>query len=181
MAAGEAELVARAIAGDRAAFGELARRAAPAVHGLVRRMGAQPALADDMVQDALVAAYRALATYRGEAPFTAWLMKIAARLFLKRKREDARLVLLAEPADLDTRGSEAPEVFSQDLDRALASLSAAERMCVSLCHGAGFTHAEISEALQVPLGTVKSHVTRGLAKLRRFLRPDDEREVACRG
>ena len=181
MGAGEAELVARAVSGDRGAFGELARRAAPAAHGLVRRMGAQPSLADDMVQDALVAAYRAIGTYRGEAPFAAWVMKIAARLYLKRRRKDARLVLLAEPIDLETRRFSGPEGVSHDLDRALATLSPAERMCVSLCHGAGFTQAEISEALQVPLGTVKSHVTRGLQKLRRLLRPDEEREVACNG
>jgi RNA polymerase sigma-70 factor (ECF subfamily) len=178
MGASDAELAARAAGGDRQAFGELARRAAPSAHGLLRRMGAQSALADDMVQDALVSAYRSIGQYRAEAPFAAWVMKIAARLYVKRRRKDARLVLLAEPM------AEAPSTvveagFSLDLDRALAALSPAERMCVSLCHGAGFTQGEIAEALQVPLGTVKSHVTRGLQKLRRRLAPDDRREAAC--
>jgi RNA polymerase sigma-70 factor (ECF subfamily) len=108
-------------------------------------------------------------------------MKFAARLYLKRRRKDARMVLLAEPIDPEARQFHGLEGLSHDLDRALAALSPAERLCVSLCHGAGFTQAEISQALQVPLGTVKSHVTRGLAKLRRILRPDDEREVACHG
>lgn len=177
MGAGEADLAARAVGGDTHAFGELARAAAPAVHGLLRRMGAQPSLADDMVQDALVAAYRAIGTFRGEASFTGWVMKIAARLYVKRRKKDARLVLMAEPME------SAPVVvdggFGVDLDRALAALSPAERLCVSLCHGAGFTQAEIAEALQVPLGTVKSHCTRGLQKLRRRLSPDEPKEAAC--
>lgn len=177
-AASDAELAGRAVGGDRAAFGELARRAAPPAHALLRRMGAQPALADDMVQDALVQAYRSIHAYRAEAPFAGWVMKIAARLYVKRRKKDARLVLLADPL------AEAPTVvaadFSADLDRALSTLTPAERLCVSLCHGAGFTGAEIAEALQVPLGTVKSHVTRGLAKLRKRLGSGDERkETAC--
>jgi RNA polymerase sigma-70 factor (ECF subfamily) len=53
-----------------------------------------------------------------------------------------------------------------DLDRALKLISPPERLCVSLCHGAGLKHDEIALALGVPLGTVKSHVTRGLKKLK---------------
>ena len=53
-----------------------------------------------------------------------------------------------------------------DLDEALKALPEAERMCVSLCYGAGFSHAEAAELLNTPLGTVKSHVKRGLDRLR---------------
>jgi RNA polymerase sigma-70 factor (ECF subfamily) len=174
----DAELAGRAVGGDRAAFGELARRAAPPAHALLRRMGAQPALADDMVQDALVQAYRAIHTYRAEAPFAGWLMKIAARLYVKRRKKDARLVLLADPA------AEAPIVvvadFSADLDRALATLSPPERLCVSLCHGAGFTQVGDRRGLAGPARDRQIHVTRGLAKLRRRLGPGEEqKETAC--
>ena len=181
MSAADAELAARAVGGDRGAFGVLARQAAPAAHALLRRMGADASVADDIVQDALVAAYRSIATYRAEASFAGWLMKIAARLYVKRRRKDARLVLMAEPIDPEVRHPGDAVGMGYELDRALASLSPGERMCVSLCHGAGFTQAEIAEALQVPLGTVKSHVTRGLEKLRRRLRPDERLGVACNG
>jgi RNA polymerase sigma factor (sigma-70 family) len=181
VSASDAELAARTVGGDRGAFGDLARRAAPAAHALLRRMGADATLADDIVQDALVAAYRSIASYRAESSFAGWLMKIAARLYFKRKRKDARLVIMAEPIDPEVRHPADPVGMGFELDRALAALSPGERVCVSLCHGAGFTQAEIAEALQVPLGTVKSHVTRGLEKLRRRLRPEETLGVACNG
>lgn len=165
--ASDIKLAQRAVRGDRAAFGELARRAAPVVSDLLRRMGAQPALADDLTQDALIAALKALHTYRGEAPFAGWAMRIAARLYLKRFRKDARTEVMDQPLGEETPdGDAADRDLRLDLDRALGRLSRPERLCVSLCHGAGLTHAEIAEALAVPLGTVKSHVTRGLRKLR---------------
>lgn len=168
--ASDIELAQRAARGDRAAFGELVRRAAPVVGDLLRRMGAQPALADDLTQDTLIAALKAISTYRGEAPFAGWAMRIAARLYLKRFRKDARTVLVDQPLDAETPDPTAPDsALRLDLDRALAALSGAERLCVSLCHGAGLTHEEIAGRLQVPLGTVKSHVTRGLKKLRACL------------
>ncbi len=55
-----------------------------------------------------------------------------------------------------------------DLERALARLGPAERLCVVLAHGEGMTHAEIAEATRLPLGTVKSHVLRGTLKLKRI-------------
>jgi RNA polymerase sigma-70 factor (ECF subfamily) len=58
-----------------------------------------------------------------------------------------------------------------DLDDALRSLAPGERVCVSLCYGAGFSHTEAAAALNAPLGTVKSHVKRGLDKLKARLAP----------
>ena len=150
-----------AAAGDRGAYGELVRRSLPAVRSLLRRMGAQPALADDVAQDAFIAAMRAIGSYRAESSFAAWVMRIAARLFLRRCRNEARLVSLE---DTDAAGSEPTDTV--DLDRALASLSPMERLCVSLCHGAGFSHSELAAELDLPLGTVKSHVLRGTRRLR---------------
>lgn len=153
---------------DRGAAGELARRAAPVIGDLLRRMGAPDAIADDITQDALVAALRSVASYRGEAAFATWVMKIAARLYLKRRRREARTDVMAEPvsAELGGLSEEGGAIRRMDLDRALQQLSAPERLCVSLCHGAGLKHEEIALALKAPLGTVKSHVTRGLKKLR---------------
>ena len=168
----DVELASLAQAGDRRAFGELVRRHGSAVRGLLRRMGADAASADDIAQDAFLLAYERIAEFRGEGTFQAWVKRIAARLYLKRRRKDAKVVLEAEPREPDD-----PQTFADpgrriDLDEALKVLSAAERLCVSLCYGAGLSHAEVAETLNSPLGTVKSHVKRGLDKLRARLAPD---------
>ena len=58
-----------------------------------------------------------------------------------------------------------------DLEKALAKLSDAERLCVTLNHGEGLSHSEIVDITGLPLGTVKSHVLRGTDKLKRLLEP----------
>jgi RNA polymerase sigma-70 factor (ECF subfamily) len=167
------QLVALAAGGDRAAFGELARRHAGFVRDLMRRMGADAALADDLTQDALVDAMHGLPGYRLEAPFTAWIRTVAARLYLRRRYKDAKTVVMAEPIDADAPEKSGADLDARmDLDAALQTLTPAERTCVTLCHGAGLTGQEIAQALDVPLGTVKSHVTRGLEKLRSRLKTD---------
>ena len=78
----DVELAALAAAGDRPAFGELVRRHGSAVRGLLRRMGAEPSLADDIAQDAFLAAFERVSEFRGEGTFSAWVRKIAARLYV---------------------------------------------------------------------------------------------------
>ena len=171
----DVELASLAAAGQRAAFGELVRRHGSAVRALVRRMGADPATADDVAQDACLAAFERIGEFRGEGTFQAWIKRIAGRLYLKRVKRSLRLDLSGEPpepeADVERDSSSAE--LRLDLDEALKSLAPAERICVSLCYGAGFSHAEAADLLNTPLGTVKSHVKRGLDRLRgRLASPD---------
>lgn len=170
----DVELAARAAAGGSQAFGELVRRHGSAVRGVLRRMGADHASADDIAQDAFLVAYERVAEFRGEGTYAGWVKRIAARLYLKRKTREARQALVREPA-LDEEPSGHGEAFAvgrMDLDEALKALSPAEQLCVSLCYGAGLSHSEAAEALDTPLGTVKSHVKRGLDKLRSRLAPE---------
>jgi len=164
----DVELAALAAAGGRQEFGELVRRHGSAVRALLRRMGAQPSLADDVAQDAFIQAFERCSEFRGEGTFAAWVKRIAARLYLKRVAKEARYV-----AEIETEETvAAPDPGGlMDLDEALKTLSEPERLCVSLCHGAGMAHPEIATALNLPLGTVKSHVKRGLDKLRARLQP----------
>lgn len=167
------ELAALAAAGDRRAFGELARRHVAGVRALLRRMGADAALADDLAQDAFLLAFERMADFRGEGAFAGWIKRIAARLYVRRWRKRNRLAEDALVEGWDA--AEIPAVSASDrldLDAALAGLGEAERMCVSLCFGAGLTHQETADALGAPLGTVKSHIKRGLDKLRRRLGAD---------
>ena len=161
----DVELAALAAAGDRRAFGELVRRHNPGVRGLLMRMGADPSTADDVAQDAFLTAFSRISDFRGEGAFAGWVKRIAARQYVRGWRRRNGEVLESE-AEEGSGGGETLAASRIDLDDALRSLSPAERMCVSLCYGAGFSHAQAAEALNTPLGTVKSHVKRGLDKLR---------------
>ena len=165
----DVELASLAALGQRAAFGELVRRHGSPIRGLVRRMGADPALADDIAQDAFLAAFERIAEFRGEGTFQAWARRIAGRIYLKRAKQALRLELDGDPPEPAAEHAAVGSDARLDLDDALAALAPAERVCVSLCYGAGFSHAEAAEALNTPLGTVKSHVKRGLDKLRERL------------
>lgn len=171
----DVELCALAATGERRAFGELVRRHGSAVRGVLRRMGAQATEADDVAQDAFLTAFERIAEFRGEGTFAAWVKKIAARLYLRRLQRDRKLGALTgeaveDEADHHHRGDADAAI---DLEEALKVLSAVERLCVTMCFGAGLSHSEAAEALNLPLGTVKSHVKRGLEKLRTRLAPEN--------
>ena len=170
----DVELCSYAAAGERRAFGELVRRHGSAVRHLLRRMGAQAAEADDVAQDAFLAAFERIAEFRGDGAFAGWVKRIAARQYLRRLQREKRLsAIAAEEAGEEADGAGGDADHRIDLDEALKCLSAAERLCVSMCYGAGLSHGEAAEALNLPLGTVKSHVKRGLEKLRARLAPAD--------
>src|SRR6201996_9504490 len=163
----DVELCAYSATGERRAFGELVRRHGSAVRGVLRRMGAQSAEADDVAQDAFLTAFERIAEFRGEGTFAAWVKKIAARLYLRRLQRDRKLgALTAEAIEDEPETPRGDADAAIDLEEALKVLSATERLCVTMCFGAGLSHTEAAEALNLPLGTVKSHVKRGLEKLR---------------
>jgi RNA polymerase sigma factor (sigma-70 family) len=177
----DVELCARASTGQRQAFGELVRRHGSAVRGLLRRMGAQSAEADDVAQDAFLAAFERITEFRGEGTFAGWVKRIAARSYLRRLQRERRLgAYAAESAEEDSRIESGDADGRIDLDEAMKGLGPAERLCVSLCFGAGLSHGEAAEALNLPLGTVKSHVKRGLDKLRARLAPTEGALLAGR-
>ena len=150
-------------------------RKGPAVAALLRGRGPDAATPNDVAQDAFLAAFERIAEFRGEGAFAGWVKKIAARLYLRRFRKAVRLDFSAEPEVEPAPSHEAASNRRIDLDEALKVLSPNERVCVSLCYGGGLSHAEAAEALNAPLGTVKSHVKRGLDKLReRLAAPTDK-------
>jgi RNA polymerase sigma-70 factor (ECF subfamily) len=170
MTPSDTELIALVMAGgDQRAFSTLVSRHQQVVRGLLMRLCRNHALADDLAQDSFVKAYEKIATYSGTGSFKAWLCKIAYTQFLmsarKRKAADAAMERLqAEPIETSTAtGMPGARV---DLDRALATLGEVERACVVMCYAGGMSHSEASDATGLPLGTVKSHVNRGKAKLK---------------
>jgi RNA polymerase sigma-70 factor (ECF subfamily) len=165
----EAALVALAARGDDAAFGEIVRLRQATLRGLLRRWCGNAALADDLAQDVFVQAWRNLHRLEKPAAFGGWLRQIALNVWLQHARK-SKLPL----RDLDDDAPAEPAIpgaseSNIDLERALDRLSAGERLCVLLSHAEGMSHAEIARAVDLPLGTVKSHIARGTAKLRGLL------------
>ena len=99
-----AALAARAAGGDRQAYGELVRRHGSAVRGLLRRLGADSAAADDLAQDAFLTGFEQCAEFRGEGTFGGWIKKIAARLYLKKVKREARLIFSDAVEPVETMG-----------------------------------------------------------------------------
>jgi RNA polymerase sigma-70 factor (ECF subfamily) len=168
----EESVVVRAMAGDDGAFSELVLRRQKCVRDLLRRLCGDHALADDLAQTAFVQAWRSLGGLRDPGAFGGWLKRVAVNVWLAEARraalvfddDDEALAELPDPAPDPERAA-----GRLDLERALAELKPAERLCVVLAHGEGMTHPEIAEAAELPLGTVKSHVLRGTEKLKRIL------------
>ena len=101
-------------------------------------------------------------------------VELAALAAAGGRREFGELVRRHSSAEVDDAAPDTDQAGLVDLDEALKTLSEPERLCVSLCHGAGLSHPEIATALNLPLGTVKSHVKRGLDKLRARLQPQPQ-------
>src|SRR6478736_2749794 len=103
----DVELCTHAATGERRAFGELVRRHGSSVRGLLRRMGAQGAEADDVAQDAFLAAFERIAEFRGEGTFAGWVKRIAARSYLRRLQRERRLGQLVETPQTTGPGEDA--------------------------------------------------------------------------
>jgi len=166
--AAEAAVVALAMNGDAAAFSELVRRRQSGLRNLLRRLSRDPALADDLAQQAFLKAWRALPKLRSVGAFGAWLRRLAVNTWLEHVR-GAPPLADGDPDELAGLAALSGAEEQLDLDRALAQISPEERLCVVLAYHEGLSHAEISAATALPLGTVKSHIRRGGERLRALL------------
>lgn len=169
--AAEAAVVVLAAGGDDEAFAELVRRRQSWLRSLLRRLCRDAALADDLAQQSFLAAWQKLPQLRAPGAFSGWLRSLAVNLWLQglRTRHELLLEEVPAPAGLLAAAPGTDPSAAIDLDQMLARLKPAERACVVLCHAEGMSHAEIAAATGWPLGTVKSHVTRGSNALRGLL------------
>ncbi len=166
------ELVARAIAtGDPADYDELIRRYQSDVRNWLRHLAGDPSRADDLAQETFIRAWERLRTISDGRKFKAWVMKIAYNMFLQSRRRQGREARLADALGREHLAAEShvtrsPDAGVADLPRMLAALTGEERIAMVLCYAFGMSHREISEFTEMPLGTVKSHIRRGAARIR---------------
>ncbi|HAZ14797.1 MAG: hypothetical protein A2X86_22260 [Bdellovibrionales bacterium GWA2_49_15] len=164
----EAQLLAIVVStGDRQAFGELVLIYQSPLRLVIRRwvLGNQ-ALADDLAQEAFIKAYRGITNFRFEAKFFTWLCQISYHIFI----EHCRKKKLPAEADLTTvmnptRGMD----LHHDVEHAMRYLSEVERVAIGLCFHQDLTHDEAANIMQIPLGTLKSHVNRAKEKMSKHL------------
>jgi RNA polymerase sigma-70 factor (ECF subfamily) len=178
----EADLLARSARGDLEAFNALVEHYQSGVFNLCLRMLGSTQSAEDATQEAFIAAYRNLDKFRGGS-FRSWLFRIAANACYDelRRRRARPGVSLDEPAPSAERRLDAPDVapspeeraeqseLRETLAQALAAIPPDQRLAIVLCDVQGLDYAEIAAVMQCSLGTVKSRIARGRARLRAVL------------
>jgi RNA polymerase sigma factor (sigma-70 family) len=168
----EARLVGQARSGDMRAYGRLVDANQPAVRAFLRRLAGNAADADDLAQEAFARTWEVLARFDGAARFKTFVCGVAFQYWRRGRRADGRRSAREEAyASLEDDAHEPHERAAQRLAlrRAMDGLPEDQRAAVALCLGQEFTHAEAADILRLPLGTVKSHVLRGRARLQAAL------------
>src|SRR5690348_11974443 len=137
---------------------------------LRRLLRGDAAAADDLAQETFLLAWRKLDQFRGEARFSTWLYRIAYTCFLQAHRKKTLTVDDAGDGELEQVPAPRHAVDLQlDLERAMRRLSIAEQAVLLHCVQMELSHEETAYVLAMPLGTVKSHASRGKAKLKAWL------------
>ena len=171
----DAALLARHVAGDHDAFGELVSRHRDRLWAVALRTLGDREEAADALQDALVSAFRSAHTFQGRSAVTTWLHRIVVNACLDRARRSATrrtrpldqepaqeaLLGLDEGADVSAERGE----LRRELRAALATLPEDQRAALVLVDMQGYPVAEAAAVLGVPVGTVKSRCARGRARL----------------
>ncbi len=175
--------VDRALDGDLDAFNVLVRKYERLAYSVAYRMLQDQDSAADAAQDGFIKAYRALDTFRGGS-FKSWLMRIVVNTCydVLRARKRARTDSIdsdeaseSEHADYLVDGAESPHELAErselnsHIERGIASLPEDQRLVITLCDVQGYAYEEISEITGVPMGTVKSRISRARTRLRDYL------------
>lgn len=170
-------------AGDHAALAEAFRRWSPLVHTIARRSLRDHTDAEDVTQRVFLKAWRSRGSFDPDRrPMPAWLVGITRHVIADRHSEHSRerdLQQRVEAASAEPSPGVTPGIADQVADAVvvadgLARLDQPRRQIVELSFFDGLTHSQIAASLDLPLGTVKSHIRRGLIELKGVLEVSDE-------
>jgi RNA polymerase sigma-70 factor (ECF subfamily) len=170
-----ATLLRSSARGDEAAFAGLYDATAARLHGLVLRVVRDPAQADEVTQEVYLEVWRQCARYDEAAGSPlAWLMTIAHRRAVDRVRSaeaSSRRDTAYEHRSRDVDHDQTAEAATANLEghrvrAALGTLTDVQRQAIELAYFGGYTHTEVADLLDLPLGTAKTRIRDGLIRLR---------------
>lgn len=183
-------LVQRTVAGDQRAYGLLVLKYQRRIERLIGRMVRDAELVEDIAQETFIRAYRALHQFRGDAQFYTWLYRIAVNTAKKSLVDMRRNPVISENAlrsaseddetsvlDRELSTDETPETvmaakeIAETVNAAMASLPEDLRQAVTLREIEGLSYEEISEAMNCPIGTVRSRIFRAREAISAKVRP----------
>jgi RNA polymerase sigma-70 factor (ECF subfamily) len=185
----DAEVLARAQAGDHHAFAQLYTLHKRRIYSLCLRMVGNVAEAEDLTQEAFLQLHRKIATFRGDSAFSTWLHRLAINVVLMQLRKKGlSLISLDEamepnPEEGPSRSFGAPDLMLTGaidrlaLERAIADLPAGYRLIFILHDVEGFEHNEIASMLDCSIGNSKSQLHKARLKLRDALRAQSRLEA----
>ena len=195
-------LVQRTLAGDQRAFGLLVVKYQRRVERLIGRMVRDSSLVEDIAQETFIRAYRALGQFRGESQFYTWLYRIAVNTAKKQLMELKRdpVILMSSlmraeedetsAPELELTGqvadAETPESLLASKEIALAVNAAMEALpkelgqAIALREIEGLSYEEIAQALDCPIGTVRSRIFRAREAISARIKPMLERQTGKR-
>ena len=162
---------------DHDAFAELVRLHQSAVRQFLRRLTANDwNLADDLAQETFWKAYRHIASFEARGRFLSWVFRIAYQVFVTDQRRGRGMTQVPLPENMAAAGDASQRLAdSRTFDQLMVTLRPDERAAIVLHDRHELTHPEIAEALDVPLGTVKSLIRRARLKLREALHDSSRR------
>ena len=176
-AVAEHELVERCRKGDEAAFRELVDQYKGLVFAITARSVSDPARAEELAQEAFLRVHKGLPYFRGEAKLSTWIYRIVANL-LAQERPDLATVSLDATFDEDDTPRLQPgaddrsfgDMMLRDrLDKAIQRLPVPYQVLVNGHYLKGMRYEDLAEALNMPMGTVKTHLHRAKRRLRHLL------------
>jgi len=162
------ETLARAAAGDQAAFAELVSEHQAMVFSLARRVLRNTAVAEESAQEVFLELYRNLNGIQSSAHLVFWLRKVTSHRCIDRFRSERRRLEEAvdELPEAHVAADSSDPLLTRTLRSLVASLPAMPRTIVTLRYQEELEPSEIAEIIELPLNTVKSHLRRSLSILR---------------
>lgn len=180
----DSALIQRVQAGDKQAFNLLVLKYQYRIRGLVSRLIKDSAEQEDVVQEAFIKAYRALARFRGDSAFYTWLYRIAVNtaknhLLAAARRPPAQDIDAEDAPHVHARLTETntPEVILQNdrlveaIRRAMMELPEELHQAITLRELEGMSYEDIAEMMDCPIGTVRSRIFRAREAIQRAMAP----------